>query len=196
MSALAADLAVSGLGVTGLRVMGLAGACGVGLVFVHAGLSKLLHRDVLPGVIANYRLLPDALVAPVAAVLPWAELALGLALLAGGPPFAVVPALVLLGVFAVAMAVNIARGRRSIDCGCGRSQLRQTLGWPLVARNTVLMILVALRLPAALPSTGLELAIAIVGGVSLFVLYLLFNAIAALAVSPVAARVNAGIKRR
>ncbi|WP_305036245.1 MauE/DoxX family redox-associated membrane protein [Novosphingobium sp. EMRT-2] len=196
MSALAADLAVSGLGMTGLRVMGLAGACGVGLVFVHAGASKLLHRDVLPGVIANYRLLPDALVAPVAAVLPWGELALGLALLAGGPPFAVVPALVLLGLFAGAMAVNIARGRRSIDCGCGRSQLRQTLGWPLVARNIVLMILVALRLPAALPSTGLELAIAIVGGVSLFVLYLLFNAIAALAVSPVAARVNAGIKRR
>ena len=192
MSAVAADLAVSGLGVSGLRVMGLAGAFGVGLVFVHAGLSKLHHRDVLPGVIANYRLLPDALVAPVAAVLPWGELALGLALLAGGPAFAVVPALALLGVFAVAMAVNVARGRRSIDCGCGRSQLRQTLGWPLVARNVVLMVLVALRLPAALPSTGFDLATAIVGGLSLFVLYLLFNAIAALAVSPVAA----GIKRR
>jgi uncharacterized membrane protein YphA (DoxX/SURF4 family) len=66
--------------------VGLAGAFGW-LVFVHAGLSKLRHRDVLPGVIANYRLLPDALVAPVAAVLPWAELVLGLALLAGGPPW-------------------------------------------------------------------------------------------------------------
>ncbi len=191
MSAVAADLAVSGL-----RVAGLAGAFGTGMVFVHAGLSKLRHRDVLPGVIANYRLLPDVLVAPVAAVLPWAELVLGVALLAGGPRLAVVPALLLLGLFAAAMAVNIGRGRRSIDCGCGRSQLRQTLGWPLVARNVVLMALAALRLPAALPSTGFELATALAGGLSLFVLYLLFNAIAALAVSPVAARVNAGIKRR
>ena len=52
---------------TGLMETGLAGAIGTGIVFVEAGLAKLRNRDVLPGVVANYRLLPEALVAPVAA---------------------------------------------------------------------------------------------------------------------------------
>jgi hypothetical protein len=53
----------------------------VGLIFTFAGLSHWRHRRLLSGVVANYRLLPDGMVNPVAAVLPWAELALGLGLL-------------------------------------------------------------------------------------------------------------------
>jgi len=172
----------------GLGVIGLAGALGVGMVFAHAGLVKLQHRHVMPGIVANYRLLPDALVGIVAGALPIVELAIGLALLAGGLRLAVLPAALLLIVFAGAMAINLRRGRSHIDCGCGRSDLRQTLRWSLVVRN---LALAAIVLPRLLPTTtpgALDLATAIAGGVSLFLATLLFNAIGALAASPLAAK--------
>lgn len=176
----------------GLAQIGLATAFGVGLVFVQAAFSKLRYRELVPGVVANYRLLPEMLVAPVATALPIVELAVGLCLMAGGQRLAVMAAIALLMAFAASMAINIVRGRRSIDCGCGRSQLRQPLGWALVVRNVVLAALIAPRLLAA-PQPGLsELAIALAGGVSLFLLFTLFNAIVALSVSPLSLRMAGG----
>lgn len=171
----------------GLGVIGLAGALGVGMILTHAGMSKLRHREAMTGIVANYQLLPAALVAPVARALPVVELTLGLALLAGGQRVAVLPAALLLLVFAAAVAINVRRGRIHIDCGCDRSQLRQTVSWPLVWRNLVLAVLVLPRLLPAPGTSGLDLATAIVGGVSLFLITLLFNAIGSLAASPLAA---------
>jgi hypothetical protein len=173
---------------------GLTGAIGTGIVFVEAGLAKVRHRDVLPGVIANYRLLPDALVAPSAAVLPIVELGLGLGLIggvfSGGRLHWIgLPAAALLVLFAAAMAINIGRGRRAIDCGCGRSQLRQRLSWGLVARNLVLAVLVtiaALRPLASAAVAPLDIGLALVAGGALYLIFLLFNALAALAASPLA----------
>jgi hypothetical protein len=167
-------------------VVGLAGAVGVGLVFIQAGISKVRNRDVLPGVITNYRLLPDALVAPIAAMLPSFEIALGLALAVSGLAVFAFGAIGLLLTFAVAMAINVKRGRTHIDCGCGRSQLRQAIGWPLVVRNVVMA---ALLLPALVPSGSIDgagRAVAAAAGLGLFLLYQLFNAIIALSASPVA----------
>ena len=45
-----------------------------------AALGKLTHWRILPGVIANYRLLPRAALAPAALLLPPVELVLGAAL--------------------------------------------------------------------------------------------------------------------
>ena len=172
----------------GLAMFGRAGAIAVGLVFVQAAISKFRYRDLLPGVLANYRLLPEGLIAPTAMALPVIELIVGLALLAGLQSLAVIPAAVLLWAFAAAMAINILRGRSQIDCGCGRAQLRQPLSWLLVARN---LLLSAMILPCLLPrppSSGLDLALALAGGIGLFTMTLLFNAIGALAALPVAAR--------
>ena len=178
---------------TALIETGLAGAIGTGIVFVEAGVAKLRHRDVLPGVVANYRLLPEALVAPVSALLPAVELGLGFGLIAssvsGGSPlhWLALPAAALFLVFAAAMAINIRRGRSQIDCGCGRSQLRQTLGWGLVVRNVLLAVLVALHgvaAPAAFVAGNVALALA--AGLCLYVFFLLFNALTALAASPLA----------
>ncbi|GAA0303373.1 hypothetical protein GCM10009087_11490 [Sphingomonas oligophenolica] len=172
----------------GLGVIGLAGALGVGMIFTHAGISKLQHKELLAGIVANYRLLPEPLVAPVARVLPLVELALGLALLADGQRAAVLPAALLLLAFAGAMAINIRRGRTHIDCGCGRSQLRQTVSWPLVWRNLALVALVLPRLLPAPGTSGLDLATAIAGGAGLFLTTLLFNAIGSLSASPLTAK--------
>lgn len=184
----------SGLGLIGLAsAAGLAGAVGVGLVFLQAALAKLRHRELLAGVIANYRLLSPALTGPAALLLPPAELAVSLGLLLGGawrPAqfVATLGAIALLLVFAAAMGINIARGRSHIDCGCGRSQLRQPLSWLLVWRNLALAaLLTPLLAPLDLPApTGADLAIALAGGLAVFVIVQLFNAIGALAGSPLA----------
>lgn len=178
-----------------LALIGRTSAVGVGLIFAGAATGKLRHRALFPGVVANYRLLPQGLVAPVAMLLPWAELGLGCALLSlgvsgmAGPalPLASASAIALLLVFAWAMAINIARGRSHIDCGCGHSALRQPLGKPLVLRNILLGLLLV---PASLPaSTGLRAMpdavpgagwVALGGGFALFLLFHLFNAILAL----------------
>ncbi len=133
---------------------GLAASIGVGLVFVTAAIGKLRHRHLLPGVIANYRLLPEPLVAGAALVLAPAELLIGAALLLGERSVAPAAAIALLLLFATAMAINIQRGRDHIDCGCGHAALRQQLGWPLVARNVVLAAMLLPRpIAAGTPST-------------------------------------------
>ncbi len=175
------------LGSAELGVLGLAGAMGVGLVFLQAALAKLRHRELLAAVIANYRLLPAALVAPAAILLAPAEIAVAIGLLLGGQALAAAAAITLLVIFAAAMGVNITRGRRAIDCGCGRSQLRQPLSWLLVSRNLVLAALLVPRLlPSEVPTTA-DLAVALAGGLAFFVIVQLFNAIGALAASPLAA---------
>lgn len=173
---------------------GLAGATGTGLVLATAGLAKVRHRALLPGVVANYRLLPDALIAPVAALLPPGELALGAGMIVSGlsggllRPLGFIAAALFL-VFAGAMAINVRRGRTQIDCGCGHSGLRQPIGPALVARN---LVLAAFALVHALAGSadpalaGTNLAIALVAGACLYLLTELFNALVALAASPLA----------
>jgi hypothetical protein len=57
--------------------------------------------------------------------------------------------------FAVAMGINLRRGRRHIDCGCFQSALKQTLSWTLVVRNVVMALLLGLAVLVAGGSAGL-----------------------------------------
>lgn len=169
------------------------------LVFGTAMLGKLRHRDEFVGVVANYRLLPQPLVVPVAWLIITSELMVVLSLttgfmLAAGSLLAIA----LLAAFAAAIAINLARGRRHIDCGCFQSALRQRLSASLVARNAVLIVIAlpvleyAMRSsPAAPDIVGLRAmslfqAMNGVGaGLVLFVLYQFFEQ--ALAIIDVAA---------
>lgn len=109
------------------------------LLFAGAALSKLRHQEEFVGVVRNFRLMPEALAAPVAAVLPWLELAVAAGLLVDPAlPYAAAGATGLLVLFAIAMAINVARGRKAIDCGCFRTGYKQTLSWFLVLRNVAL----------------------------------------------------------
>lgn len=93
----------------------------VGLVLAVAAISKLRHADEFQGVVDNYRLLPSFLVAPFARLLPWVELACAVALTI--PPVREIAAWVATGLFvmfALALAINVGRGRTHIDCGCVR----------------------------------------------------------------------------
>jgi uncharacterized membrane protein YphA (DoxX/SURF4 family) len=119
----------------------------ISLVFLTAAYGKLRHWVVFQGVVANYRLLPEGLAAPAAYALPPVEVLVGAALLLGvGSPWPELAGAALLLLFALAMGINIARGRRHIDCGCFQSALKQTLNWTMVIRNFVLSLLLGLAL--------------------------------------------------
>ncbi len=99
----------------------------LGGIFVWASLYKILDPAVFAGVIANYQLLPDALVNGFAVTLPWLELLLGCFLIFGvWLPGAVVLINLLLLVFLGALLFNVARGL-DIHCGCFTSD---TIGNP------------------------------------------------------------------
>ena len=100
------------------RVIELAARVVVGLVFLLYGLDKIAHPDDFARAIANYRLLPEALVNLVAVTLPWIELFCGLLLLAGQwVRSAALVSAFLLSVFVIAVSITLARGL-DINCGC------------------------------------------------------------------------------
>ncbi|MDR0203966.1 MAG: hypothetical protein LBJ40_17620 [Delftia acidovorans] len=120
----------------------------LGAIFALAAGSKLSAWQELPGVIRNFRLLPRGLVLPAALLLPVAEaaIAVGLQVPAVRTAAALGAALLLLA-FAAALAISLQRGRREIDCGCFRSDLRQPVSAALVVRN-LLLALASLALAA------------------------------------------------
>ena len=95
-----------------LARLALAAAMGI------AGASKLGDPAAVRLAVAGYGILPPALVPPVAAVLPWLELALAVYLAAGlyGRAAAVATGLLLLA-FEVALAVGWAH-HVTAPCGC------------------------------------------------------------------------------
>jgi hypothetical protein len=162
-----------------LAAMSVAGQVCAGLVFLAAAAQKASHWRILPGVIANYRLLPHWAIAPAASLLPPLEMILAILLLSAWfKPWPALAAMSLLALFATAIAINLKRGRIHIDCGCGQSFLKQTLRWALVWRNAGLaaLLLPSLILPGPVSATLTGAA----AGLGFFLLYLALNIFAAL----------------
>ena len=112
-----------------------------GGVFVWAGVAKALDRQASILAVDAYDLLPAAMVKPVAAALPWLEIAIGVFLLVGlFVRFAGVATAVLSLVFVVALAQAKARGL-AIDCGCfGGGGAGSGVGWFDIARDLPLVL--------------------------------------------------------
>jgi hypothetical protein len=112
---------------------------GLALLFVAAAGHKLRDFGRFRATLAAYRLLPEPLVGLAALLVVGLELGVVAALVgpvprSGGP----LGAFALLSVYAAAVAINVARGRRDLDCGCAGPGVRRPVGWTLVARNVVL----------------------------------------------------------
>ena len=151
----------------------LAGRLLGALVFVAAVGGKIRHRRELAGVVANYRLLPERLAAPAAWMVVTLECLAALSLVSGVHLAAgAALAIALLGGFALAIGINLARGRREIDCGCFQSGLRQRLSVALVARNAALALFLT-PLLAAGPAklTALQWIDGLGAGLTAYVLY-------------------------
>lgn len=128
------------------------------IVFLLSGANKLQALHTFEGVVYNFRLLPEVLVRPFAYSLPFIELALAVAfLIPAARTYAGWSAAVLLGIFTLAVSINLLRGRREIDCGCFSSELKQRLSSWLLLRN---IILIGLALWAANSTVAAPYALA------------------------------------
>jgi Methylamine utilisation protein MauE len=110
---------------------------GLALLFASAALHKLRDPRGFMATLADYRLLPARLAAAAGLALMGTELAVVAALvIARRAGLAGTAALLLL--YAGAMAINLARGRRHIDCGCTGPAARRAISGRLVTRNVAL----------------------------------------------------------
>ena len=111
--------------------------------------SAATHKVRAPGrfakQLADYQLLPAALVRPSARLIPLLELAIAFALLVPvSRGWAALSAASLLALYAAAIGINLWRGRRDIDCGCAGPDQAQPLRPVLLLRNSVLVALALL----------------------------------------------------
>jgi uncharacterized membrane protein YphA (DoxX/SURF4 family) len=125
----------------------------LGLVFLAAGGLKVGHADVFAAEIAGFQLLPHALIAPLALLLPFLELMIGVYLILGlFTRFAAWFAALEMAVFAVAIASAVMRGI-STSCGCFGPSDHATTSWPEVGRDlgfALIAIVIAWWAPGAL----------------------------------------------
>jgi hypothetical protein len=148
------------------------------MVWSASAAMKFADLGQFAAALDNYRIVPRALVTPVAWMLPVLETlaAIG-SLVPASRGEACLLMAALLAIFSAAIAINLARGRRAIDCGCFGPALRQTLSGWLIARNAILLAAVAaVAMPAQMrPLEPVDLVTIVFGATTLMTLYASMN---------------------
>ena len=148
----------------------------IALLFASAAAHKLRSLAHFTEVFAVYRLLPDRAARHLAWLIPCLELGVaGTLLWEPSRRVAVVSAVALLVAYALGMGLNLLRGRRDLDCGCGTARVRRAISAWMVWRN--LLLAAALGI-AALPWSArrfnwtdlLTVAGGLIAGVTLYAL--------------------------
>lgn len=145
---------------------------GLALLFGVTAFEKFRDFGVFHAAVVGYALLPERVVGVIAVALAGCEASLGVALVTPAAWRLREPALLasaaLLALYGVAIAVNLARGRRDIDCGCAGPAARQPLSGWLLVRNTLLvaMALVCLGRTGARPLVWID-ALTVSGGIAM-----------------------------
>jgi len=117
------------------------------VILLRAALHKQRNRLSFQAELKAYQLLPDSLVSIAAIALLITEAFTSLMLLNPDWNFPALIAAVLFGVYALAMLVNLLKGRNTIDCGCSgplfsnKEMAKKTISGSLVIRNLLLMSL-------------------------------------------------------
>lgn len=118
----------------------IANALAIAVLLASAATHKLRAPARFAKQLADYQLLPEALVRPSARVIPVVELAIAFALLVPvSRSWAALTAASLIALYAAAIGINLWRGRRDIDCGCAGPDQAQPLRPVLLLRNSVLV---------------------------------------------------------
>lgn len=134
-------------------------ACALALaaILATAASHKLRAPRWFASQLEAYALLPAGLLQPVTRLLPLLEgaVALGL-LLPASHSAAALAAGVLMLAYGAAIAINLWRGRRDIDCGCAGPGESQPLRPVLLLRNAALL---GLALLAGAPSLAREIGL-------------------------------------
>lgn len=98
----------------------------LGIIFIVASVDKIHHPAAFAQVLFNYQLLPASFINPIAILLPWLELTLGLLLLSGyWLPGAVTLTNLLLIIFFSVLLSNKIRGV-DVPCGCFDTNIHAT----------------------------------------------------------------------
>jgi uncharacterized membrane protein YphA (DoxX/SURF4 family) len=109
------------------------------LLLAAAGAHKLRALRQFKDILEAYRVLPSAAARRLAWLVPCLELTAAMALLGEGTRRAAVLAAIGIWLaYAAAIALNLARGRRDLDCGCGAARDRRPIAPWMVWRNLLL----------------------------------------------------------
>jgi hypothetical protein len=112
-------------------------------IFLGSAALKFSQPTEFRAAVESYRLVPEAMAVALGWILPALELAGAIGLVVAATRYAAAFLLLsLIAAFTGAIALNLARGRRDLDCGCFGPLLRQPLSRWLVARNGLLALLV------------------------------------------------------
>ncbi len=159
-------------------------ALSLALLLGDAAGHKLHDPARFRSALAGYRLMPDVLVAPAGFGVVAAELlAAVLLVLPSRRAEGATLAAALMCAYALAICVNLLRGRTRIDCGCLGFGRTERIAWWMVARNTVLA---AAALGAMRPSAtrGLTALDAVTVGGTVLTAALLYQTLGRLASLP------------
>jgi hypothetical protein len=145
-----------------------------------AGTAALLASAAIPkfrslvrfaDIVVAYRVLPPAIARPVAWLIPCLEAAIVVALVwAPTRNAAVVAAMALLIAYAAGLSVNLLRGRRDLDCGCGAARERRPIAAWMVWRNLLLAAALGIAaLPWSQRSLNMTDLLTLVGGLAVVI---------------------------
>jgi hypothetical protein len=143
-------------------------------IFLRAAWHKAADTRRFIAQLGAYRLLPEACLPLIAGVFILLEVYLAATLPLPGWRSSALLAAALLALYALAMGINLARGRHDLDCGCGGpASDAQAISWGLVARNGFLALLALVAaLPVATRSwSPLAVGIASLAGIATCLLY-------------------------
>ena len=169
-------------------VVGMIVCSSLALLFAVASAHKLRALSEFAETLSGYRVLPAMLVRPASRLVPVLEglVAAGL-LIRPARESASLAGAVLLAIYAVAMALNLLRGRRQLDCGCLGPGGGGVVSVALVWRN----VLMALTLAAAGGTRWssrrmdwLDLGTALAAACAMALLYVAANGLLASAAHP------------
>ena len=112
----------------------------LGFVFVYAGVMKASDPQGFANILCSYRLLPEWMINPVAILLPWVEIVVGVSLFVGiWIRGGALVASSMLTVFAFVIGISLARGLE-IDCGCfGATNCEDSITWFFLVRDTLFL---------------------------------------------------------
>jgi uncharacterized membrane protein YphA (DoxX/SURF4 family) len=120
------------------RVIALICRLALGIIFLYAGIEKIIAPQEFAVAVYNYRLLPDWSINMVAVILPWLEAFLAAGLITGiyVRGSALLSSLLFL-VFAIALTTSLVRGL-DISCGCFGGSIGN-INWLYLVRDTGLL---------------------------------------------------------
>lgn len=144
------------------------------VILIRAALHKIRARKKFQAELQAYQLLPEFSLSATTWLLIFTELSCSVLLLDPTRSFPALITAILFCLYALAMAINLLKGRTNIDCGCtGPTGIKKTIAWSLVIRNVILAFLALLcSSVTSVQNTGaLELFIIMAGAVVSLLLY-------------------------